>query len=94
MEARLKVKVVPGASRSSLGGWLGDSLKVRVSAPPEKGKANAAVISLLAKELQLDESALSILSGGTSPHKVIGIKGKEISAILQALDAKVTVKDE
>ncbi len=47
----LKVKVVPGASRTQLSGWLGDMLKVRVSAPPEKGKANAAVEALLARDV-------------------------------------------
>ncbi len=85
---KLKIKVVPGASRSSVCGWLGDSLKVRVSAPPEKGKANEAVIKLLAKELQLNESALSVISGSTSQHKVIEIRGKSSSAILQILGAK------
>ena len=42
----LEVKVVPGASRSEVTGWLGDSLKIRVAAPPERGKANAAVVRM------------------------------------------------
>ena len=44
---KLKVRVVPGASRSAISGWLDDVLKVRVSAQPEKGKANTAVVVLL-----------------------------------------------
>ena len=71
----LKVRVIPGASASTVAGWLGDRLKVRVSAPPERGKANAAVIKLLAAELHLEKKALSIASGSTSQNKVVEIQG-------------------
>ena len=71
----LKVRVIPGASASTVAGWLGGRLKVRVSAPPERGKANAAVIKLLAAELHLEKKALSIASGSTSQNKVVEIQG-------------------
>lgn len=86
--AKLRIKVVPGASRSALGGWLGEMLKVRVAAPPEKGKANDAVVKLLAAELQVPASVISIASGKTSQEKTIEIKGVTTSAILQKLGAK------
>jgi len=49
--ARLNVKVVPGSSRNRIVGWLGDALKIKVMAPPEKGRANEAVVELLSMKL-------------------------------------------
>jgi len=74
---RLAVKVVPGSSREGIAGWLGDELKVRVRRAPEAGKANLAVIQLLAKVLQLPENQIRIVAGGASPHKIIEISGLE-----------------
>ena len=65
----LKVKVVPGSSRTRIDGWLGDALKVRVTAKPEKGKANDAVVTLLAETLGVRRQDINISSGGTSPRK-------------------------
>lgn len=66
--------MVPGASRTELSGWLGDILKVRVSAPPEKGKANAAVEALLARELGLPVKSVRIASGQASQQKLVEIE--------------------
>ena len=73
--ARLKIKVVPGASRTGISGWLGDSLKVRVSQPPEKGKANAAVEAMLCRALDLPTGSVKVVAGRTSQHKIIEITG-------------------
>ena len=78
---RLKVKVVPGASRPGVAGWLGDALKIRVAAPPEKGRANAAVLKLLGKELAVHESALRIAAGGASQNKIVEIHGMTMADI-------------
>ncbi|MGH2901193.1 MAG: DUF167 domain-containing protein, partial [Solirubrobacteraceae bacterium] len=51
MTSRLSIKVVPGSSRDDVAGWLGETLKVRVSAPAERGRANAAAETLLADAL-------------------------------------------
>lgn len=51
--------MVPGASKSEISGWLGDALKIRVAAQPEKGNANAAVVAVLASGLGLPEKALA-----------------------------------
>lgn len=71
---RMRVKVVPGASRNEIAGKLGDELKVRVSAPAEGGKANKAVIQLLADHFSVNAKNIKIISGQTSPHKQIEIE--------------------
>ncbi|MFH5806209.1 DUF167 domain-containing protein [Alienimonas sp. DA493] len=73
--ATLSVKVVPGASRSAVVGWLGEALKVRVAAPPERGKANAAVLALLAEALDVPERAVALVAGPASPRKTIRVEG-------------------
>ena len=71
----LPVKAVPGASRDAISGVLGGRLKVRVSAPPEGGKANRAICALLAKALGVKRGEVEIVSGQTSAEKVVGIGG-------------------
>ncbi len=71
---KLNIKVVPGSSVDQVAGWLGDELKVRVSAPPENGKANQAIIALLAKTLGIPKRDLTITNGATSPHKTVEIQ--------------------
>ena len=72
---KLAIKVVPGSSRTCLAGWLGDTLKVRVAAAPERGKANAAVEALLADVLGLASGSASIVSGTRSARKLVEISG-------------------
>lgn len=85
--SRLSVKVIPGSSRSMIAGWLGNTLKVKVAAPPERGKANAAVVALLAKELGASASSVKIVSGTTSPRKVVEIVGPSEMEIRRKLGA-------
>lgn len=78
---RLSLKVVPGSSRDEVVGWLGDSLKVKVKAPPEKGRANDAVVALLADRLGIDPSSIAVVSGHGSPAKVVAVDGMDDEAI-------------
>ena len=75
--ATLKIKVVPGSSRDHIAGKLGDAIKVQVSAAPEKGKANDAVINLMADLLGLRRQQLQIIRGHSQPRKVLEIQGIE-----------------
>jgi len=65
-------------------GWLGDSLKVKVKEPPEKGRANEAVVALLADRLGIDPSSIAVVSGHGSPAKVVAINGIDDEAIRAA----------
>jgi len=79
------VKVVPGSSRDRIVGWLGDALKIKVTAPPEKGKANERVVELLAGALGIDAADVAIVAGHASPSKVVAIAGLDDDAVREAL---------
>ena len=85
-EARLSLKVVPGASRAGIAGWLGDTLKVRVSAPPERGRANAAVVALLAEALGVPEDRVRIVAGATSARKIALVAGLSAAQVRARLE--------
>lgn len=77
---RVRLKVTPKAKRNAIGGLLDEpdgrkALKVSVTAAPEDGKANAAVIALLAEERGVAKSAVSVVSGATDRRKVMEIRG-------------------
>ena len=73
--ARLSVRVVPGARQSSFVGRHGDGWRVRVAAPPEDGRANAAVIDLIASALGVEPRRVTIVRGHTARDKVIEVDG-------------------
>lgn len=75
------VKVVPGARKDEIAGLLGDRLKVRVSAPPEAGKANAAVCALIARSLGVKPRAVTVVDGHAYPEKTLRVEGVEPGAI-------------
>lgn len=71
----IALKVIPKASRNEIVGWENDALKIKVTACPEKGLANAAVISLLAKSLKVAKGQIVLISGNTSQHKRVRLLG-------------------
>jgi len=79
------VKVVPGSSRTALAGVLGDLLKVKVAAPPEKGKANKCLIEFLAKQLGIKKNQISIVAGQMNPVKMVKVAGISIEMLLEKL---------
>lgn len=72
---RIRLKVVPGSRKEQIVGPLGDRLKVKVSAPPEQGKANQAVCELLARALNVDTRRVEIIAGLSNPEKVARVEG-------------------
>jgi uncharacterized protein (TIGR00251 family) len=81
----LIVKVVPNASRTKIVGMLGDALKIQVAAPPEKGKANQAVIELLAEFFGVKMGEIELLSGHTQARKTFLLKGVKDAAFQSKL---------
>lgn len=83
MAERLLLRVSPGASRSQWLGVMADGrIKVRVAAPPEDGRANAALIEFVAAALGIRKSQVRLLSGRSSRDKVL-----EVEISKQAIDA-------
>ena len=68
----VRLKVVPGASRSEIVGPLGDRLKVRVAAPAESGKANRAALALL--RAWLGASRVTLVAGRRSAEKTVRVE--------------------
>ena len=79
--ASLRLKVTPSASRDAVVGWQGDVLRVHVRAPAQRGKANDAVLRLLADALGVDRQRLRIVRGETSRQKVLSVDGLEQAEI-------------
>ena len=84
---KLQIKVIPSSSKDCIAGWLDDTLKLKVKAPPDKGKANKAVIKVLEKILELPKGSVTISSGTTSSRKTIEIESENSDVIKQKLAA-------
>lgn len=83
------VKVTPRARHEGIEPAGADAaLRVRVTAPPEDGKANAAVIALLAKTWDVPKSALEIAAGGSARLKRVLVRG-EPAALLRHLSTRI-----
>lgn len=85
--ARLVVKVTPNAGRNEITGFKDGVLQVKIAAPPEKGKANKALIDLLAEKLRTKKTSVLIVKGQTSRHKSVIIGGISDEEILKHISA-------
>ena len=72
---KLPIKVVPASSRNGIVGWLGETLKIRVTAPAERGKANLAVTAIIAEALGVSKECIRVVTGKTSARKTVEIIG-------------------
>jgi len=91
---RLSLKVVPGSSLDEVVAWLSDALKVKVKALPERGRANEAVVGLLAARLGVDPSSIAVVSGHASPAKIVAVDGMANEAIRQVFHREKPRKNE
>jgi uncharacterized protein YggU (UPF0235/DUF167 family) len=72
---RLRLRVSPGAGRAAIVGRYGEAWKVRVTAAPEDGRANDAVLRLLADVLAVPRGALTLISGHSARDKIVELTG-------------------
>lgn len=81
----IAAKVVPKSSRDVIVGLLGEALKIKVVQPPEGGKANEAVIALVAKALNIAPQNIRVLAGQSQPHKRLLIRGVDSATVMARL---------
>ena len=84
---RLRLRVSPGAARPGIVGRHGDGWKLRVAEAPERGRANDAVLSLLAQTLDVSRSSLTLVSGHGARDKVVELDGLEPDEVARRLEA-------
>lgn len=83
----LRVKAVPGASRTLVAGVLGDRLKITLAAPPEAGQANRALCELLAKLFDLPRRDVQVTTGQSQPGKTVELVGINLCAAVERLQS-------
>jgi len=81
----LTLHIQPGAKKSEFVGLHGEALKIRLAAPPVDGKANDALVKFVAARLGLAKSAVSLISGQTSRHKILELQGATAEAVAALL---------
>jgi uncharacterized protein len=84
---RLRLRVSPGAGRPGIVGRHGEAWKVRVTAGPERGKANDAVIDLLARALGVPRANVELIGGRGSRDKILALHGLTADEVGDRLEA-------
>jgi uncharacterized protein (TIGR00251 family) len=85
--ARLNVRLTPRASSTEIRGFVEDVLHVRVTAPPVDGRANEALVRLLAARLGVPRGAVRIVAGQTAREKLLAIDGLTVDEVRRRLEA-------
>ncbi len=83
--ARIEVRVQPRASRNTISRMQAGVLRIRVTAPPVNGQANAAAIALLAQALDVPKSAIRLVKGASSRAKTLTIQSLSQEVVNQRL---------
>lgn len=72
MPLDLNIKLIPRSSKNEIVGWQADGrLKIKITAPPVDGRANAALVDFLAKHFRVPKSTIEIICGATIPEKTV-----------------------
>jgi uncharacterized protein (TIGR00251 family) len=87
VSTRVRLRVSPGATSAQVVGRHGEAWKVRVAAPPEGGRANEAVVRLLAETLSLPRDAVTLVSGHGARDKIVQLAGLDPTQIERRLSS-------
>lgn len=85
----IRVRAQPGARRNGVTGVREGELCVAVTVPPDRGRANDAIVKVLAKVIGVPRSRVKILSGETNRHKRLMVEGMAVDEVVAALRAVV-----
>ena len=92
-KATLEIHLQPGAKRSEVVGFREGILYVKVTALPQKGQANRALVELMAQTLGIPKSAIDIIRGQSSRSKVIAVQGLSGEEVREILGRDLPCKD-
>ena len=84
-EVTFAVHVVPRASRNEIAGVEGEALRLRLTAPPVEGAANAALLAFLAEVLGVPKRDVRLVSGQTARRKVVAVAGVTAEEVQERL---------
>ncbi len=84
-QTRILLVVRPNAARNEIAGFADGVWRVKVSAPPVKGKANKELITFLSQRLGVGKDRLRIIKGHTARNKVIAIEGLNQAEVMRRL---------
>jgi uncharacterized protein (TIGR00251 family) len=87
VSTRVRLRVSPGARSAHVVGRHGEAWKVRVAAPAEGGRANEAVVRLLAETLSLPREAVTLVSGHGARDKIVQLVGLDSTQTAQRLSS-------
>ncbi len=85
MQTRISIKAQPNAGRNEVAGLANGVWKIKVAAPPDKGKANKELIEFLSDTLGVRKDSITILKGETSHNKIVAIEGLSAEEIARRL---------
>jgi uncharacterized protein len=84
-QVKIVVQIYPGASKNEVTGMINDVLRIKIAAPPVKGKANKELIDYLSHLLGIGKDRLDIIKGHTSKNKLISIDGLSKVSVFEKL---------
>jgi uncharacterized protein (TIGR00251 family) len=92
-EAKISLRVSPGATRNEMVAFVDQVLHVKIAAPPVKGKANQELTNFLSKALGVGRTSLSIIKGHNTRNKVIAVAGMSQEDAVKRLTLELSSSD-